>query len=422
MGFTAGYKVNENTDYEFTVSNETLSELVQGGGITEDDISDYCYSALVDSRVAKIVETQHHTSFESDWENIVKSTYYTYFPTTSPLTAANPTFNMSLLNSVDTVYQRNILTWEGTIYPNTENEKTGAFLVMDIKDIKKWYVDFNNAGFITTSVTSAVNDQTPMPDTYNWPGYTGNVYQYISNSYVHSEFKTVAAADNINKSLFIINVLNFNDQLAIAELNPSTHGSATIGSEDIHYSAMSDEHLNRYGEYLNPAVPQRNYQGVTGSWGAVGDYRSTLEYPGAPRDDIANVSFQSWTELSNDEMLYNLAGNWGQQNTSCNMQGEQPSITKSESIIIKWMSWSGLLFKYNDTMYKPIIERGVIVGYTANMDAPSEFDRMTNVTGNNISPVLPVSKIRAGNDPIDGLRFGDEMVDAVYLGDILVYR
>lgn len=28
MAFTAGYKVNEGTQYEFTVSNETIQEMV----------------------------------------------------------------------------------------------------------------------------------------------------------------------------------------------------------------------------------------------------------------------------------------------------------------------------------------------------------------------------------------------------------
>ena len=54
MGFTIGYKVNENTDYEFTVSNETIDEVVLDTGITEADIAAYCYSALIDSRIVTV--------------------------------------------------------------------------------------------------------------------------------------------------------------------------------------------------------------------------------------------------------------------------------------------------------------------------------------------------------------------------------
>ena len=55
MGFTAGYKLNTGTQYEFTVSNETIAEAVAAdGGITEGDISPYCYTALVDSRIQSV--------------------------------------------------------------------------------------------------------------------------------------------------------------------------------------------------------------------------------------------------------------------------------------------------------------------------------------------------------------------------------
>lgn len=391
MSFTAGYVVNEGTEYEFTVSDETISEVVQDTGISESDIAEYCYSALIDTRVAKIVATQHHTSFEPDWESIVKSNYYTYFPTTSPLTSAVPTFNKDLLNTTDKVYQRNFLMWYGTIYPGTPQEKTGEFLVMDMVDIKKWYLDFNDAGFSTTpvSVTSSVNDQIPLPEGYTWQGYTGDAYRYVSNTIAHASMKTVTTADNVDKNLFVINVINFNDQLAIGELNPSSHGQSDIGMEDIMYAGMRDEWLNRYGGYFNPSSPQRSYQGVSGDWGAVGDYRGTPIYPAAPRGDLINVSFESWAELSNDDMLYQITGNWGQQNANCAMQGSQLSITKDMNIFLKWQSWCGLLFEFNGTRYKPIIQQGVVIGYSSDMTKESEWDDMTNVTGNNISPTPP---------------------------------
>lgn len=309
---------------------------------------------------------------------------------TTPLSAAKPTFNKSLLSSVDSVYQRNFLIWNGTIYPHTENEKTGDFLVMDIKDIKKWFLDFSNAGFSQSTVETAVNSPLPVPDTYSFPGYTGDVFTYTGNSYVHASFNTVNDTDNIDKNLFVINAFDFNNQLAIGELNPSTHGSSTLGMEDIAYAGMRDEHLNRYGGYLNPGEPQKSYQGVTGSWGAVGDYRNAPEFPGCPRDDLMNCSFTSYVPLSNDDMLFMMSGNWGQQNGICSMYDEQTCITTKEKSILKWMSWAGVLFKYNNIMYKPIIEQGVVIGYSSDMSKPSEWDNMTNVTGNNIPLTPPV--------------------------------
>lgn len=52
------------------------------------------------------------------------------------------------------------------------------------------------------------------------------------------------------------------------------------------------------------------------------------------------------------------------------------------------MSFVGLYFKVNGTMYKPVIgSNNVVEGYTDDLDADSQIDNITNVTGNTISPV-----------------------------------
>lgn len=391
MAFTAGYKVNENTQFEFTVSNETIHEMVQAeGGITDSDLVDYCYSALIDSRVYRIFPEMHVTSMDADWGSTVASQYYAHMAGGPNLTNVKPTFNKDLLNDTDQAYQRNFLVWEGTIYPNTEQAKTGTFLVMDVKNLHNFYVDFSNAGFGTGSVASSDYSQT-YPE-YGWPGYTGPVYTYIGNSLVHSTIMTNNNDPQLNPdhNLFVINVMIFNDQLAIAEMNPSTHGNSNIGSEGIAYAPFSDEWLNRGGGYLNWDDPQRHYQGVTGSWGAIGDYRNAYDYPGAPSDEIGSLSFLSYVPLGNDDMLLELSGQWGQQNYASGLGITYGGLTTSKSTILKWQSWCGLLFKYEDVFYKPIIQQGVVVGYSDDMDAESEYDDMTNVTGNNISPTPPV--------------------------------
>lgn len=390
MPFTAGYKVNANTQFEFTVSDETLQEVVQGGGITESDIADYCYTALIDSRVAKVVPEMHTTSFEPGWEGTVASEYYAYMAGGPALTTVKPTFNKDLLGSTDTAYQRNFLVWEGTIYPNTEQAKQGTFLVMDVVNLHNFYVDFSNAGFGTTTVTSSVA-MDPLPAGYTWPGYTGTAYEYISNTYAHAAIMTNNNDPQLNPdhNLSVVNVMVINDQLAVAELNPSSHGSSYLGGEDIRYAGFSDEWLNRGGGYLNPGDPQKHYQGVTGTWGAIGDYRSAPDYPGCPSDGVGSLGYSSYVQLSNDDMLLNVYGQWGQQNASNTLGIEFGRLTTSKSTILKWQSWCGLLFKYEDIYYKPIIQGGVIVGYSDDMTAESEYDDMTNVTGNNIDPNPP---------------------------------
>ena len=408
MPFTAGYKVNANTQFEFTVSDETLQEVVQGGGITESDIADYCYTALIDSRVAKVVPEMHTTSFEPGWEGTVASDYYAYMAGGPALTTVKPTFNKDLLGSTDTAYQRNFLVWEGTIYPGTENEKTGTFLVMDVVNLHNFYVDFSNAGFTTTTVTSSVS-MDPLPAGYTWPGYSGTAYEYISNTYAHAAIMTNNNDPQLNPdhNLSVVNVMVINDQLAVAELNPSSHGSSYLGTEDIRYAGFSDEWLNRGGGYLNPGDPQKHYQGVTGNWGAIGNYSSAPDYPGCPSDAAGSLGYSSYVQLSNDDMLLNVFGQWGQQNANNTLGIEFGRLTTSKSTILKWQSWCGLLFKYEDIYYKPIIQSGVVVGYTDDMSKPSEYDDMTNVTGNNISPNPPDKPVIPDDETWSAIRLGD---------------
>lgn len=390
MPFTKGYKVNANTQFEFTVSNETLSEVVLGGGITEGDLADYCYTALIDSRVAKVVPEMHTTSFEPGWEGTVASEYYAHMAGGPALNTVIPTFTKDLLGSTDQAYQRNFLVWEGTIYPGTEQAKQGTFLVMDVKNLHNFYVDFSNAGFGTTTVTSGVA-MDPLPEGYVWPGYNGTAYEYVSNTSAHAVIMTNNNDPQLNPdhNLSVVNVMVINDQLAVAELNPSSHGSSYLGSESIAYAPFSDEWLNRGGGYLNPSDPQKHYQGVTGNWGAIGDYRSAPGYPGCPNPAAGSLGYASYVPLSNDDMLLHLFGQWGQQNAANTLGIEFGGLTTSKSTILKWQSWCGLLFKYEDIFYKPIIQGGIVVGYSDDMSTESEYDDMTNVTGNNISPTPP---------------------------------
>lgn len=50
----------------------------------------------------------------------------------------------------------------------------------------------------------------------------------------------------------------------------------------------------------------------------------------------------------------------------------------------------GMFFNWNGTEYKPVIENGIVIGYTDNMASPSDIDNWTDVSGHNISPTPPV--------------------------------
>ena len=175
MAFTTGYKVNEGTDYEFTVSNETIAEAVQAdGGITESDIAAYCYSALIDSRIETVKAESHTDVMQPGWASWCQDYAMFYYIDNTRYINSNTGIN----NTSDKVYERNFLIWYGTIYPGEENAKTGWFLIMDIKDIKKFYVDFSNAGFGQTTVAST---RTDSGVTTPFTGYSGDAYTYNSS-------------------------------------------------------------------------------------------------------------------------------------------------------------------------------------------------------------------------------------------------
>lgn len=396
MGFTQGYKVNANTQFEFTVSNETLSEVVQGGGITEGDIADYCYTALIDSRVHSLFAG---ATYDGGWDGSACTSWANEHcagifrsPLSGGIADRGPAFNKNLIETTDQCYQRNFLTWEGTIYPGTEDEKTGTFLVMDVVDLHRWYINYDSAGFYQTTVTSAVN-QDPLPEGYVWPGYTGTVYGYNNNQ---GDFYVVHADNNDphlnpNTNLKLCNVLVNAEDLWIGHLNPASKGPNQIGSSGLANAANS-----LYGWYWGAnndatylSTGSHMYQAHAVAFGAVPDYGGAGDYPGCPNPGAGSLGFSTYFVCDNDNMVVQLAGNWGQQNYASGCSFINSSQTTDPTTVLKWQSWCGLKFQYNNTMYKPIIQGGIIVGYSDDMDAESEYDDMTNVTGNNISPTPP---------------------------------
>lgn len=371
MGFTAGYKVNEGTDYEFTVSDETIQEAVQAtGGITEADIADYCYSALIDSRIETVKAESHTDVQQPGWASWCQDHAMFYYINNTRYINSNVGIN----NSSDTVYERNFLIWFGTIYPGEPEEKSGWFLIMDIKDIKKFYVDFSNAGFGQTTVAST---RTDSGVTTPFAGYSGDAYTY--NSSLANVYPNIYTDDDQITTIRVINVLNINDELWIGRLNPSNYGEATTAYSTYGYAQWIDYKLTGW---LSASDNEHFFQKGTINWAGIPKIID-MDYPDLGFD--VSPVIRTYAE-STDDMILDI---------SAEHYGGFPVVTyavpacKTLNGILTWMSWCGLLFKYGGTTYKPIIESGVIVGFSSNMFTPSEFDTMTNVTGNNISPTPP---------------------------------
>lgn len=323
MAFTAGYKVNEGTQYEFTVSNETIQEMVQASesGIGEADLGPYCYSALIDSRVYQLRAAQGNFAWPdhtgADFAAIAKECCPGIVEGWSePMTSEHPAFNKELLDNSDVVYQRNFLVWEGKIYPGTENEKTGVFLVMDMVDIKRWYVNFDNAGFGTTNVESKIYET--APEGYVWPGYTGPMYTYAPGDFqwpvMHCDNNDPHL--NPNTNIYITNILVVNDEYWVGSLNPGSGCQSYMGGSGCAYAGKSLYgwywNGSSNGGYLSTSGMRRMYQRGSMDFMGLPDYSNAPELPGAPRNDIGSLNYQCYAVTDSDNIVVNLSGNWGQ--------------------------------------------------------------------------------------------------------------
>lgn len=385
MGFTAGYKLNAGTQYEFTVSNETIPEAVAAeGGITEADIADYCYTALVDSRIETVKAESHTDVQQPGWASWCQDHAMFYYINNTRYINSNVGIN----NSSDTVYERNFLIWYGTIYPGEPEEKTGWFLIMDIKDIKKFYVDFSNAGFGQTTVAST---RTDGGVTTPFTGYSGDAYTY--NSSLANVYPNIYTDDDQITTIRVINVLNINDELWIGRLNPSNYGEASTAYSTYGYAMYIDYKLTGW---LSTSDNEHFFQKGSISWAGVPKIID-MDYPDLGFD--VSPVIRSYAESTDDMILDISAEHYG----GFPVATSAVPACKTLNGILKWMSWCGLLFKYGGNTYKPIIQNGVIVDFSSDMFTPSEFDTMTNVTGNNISPVPPGPAPGPEGDEIDDM-------------------
>lgn len=376
MPFTIGYKVNENTNYEFTVSNETISEMVQNDGITEQDIANYCYTALIDNRIHRLIASD--TAPPLNFSNAAAIRTWSHEHTPFYFGEPEQVISNTDLNGVsDTVYERNFLIWHGTIYPNTENEKTGTFLVMDIADIKRWYINYDTNMFYETELES-----TSTREGGTFTGYNGTAYSYNSNAITGNPQFRCDNNDplfNPDTNLSVCNVLVINNELWVGQLNPSTKGKNEILYAYSVYANFMSPTLRGYLDNTITEYPTYYQKGTINFAGI--PYVPNMNYPETSGE---NFTFHSYAETNNDYIIDvsgRYGGDWNVETGGV--------LCKTLNALKNWMSWCGLKFRYDDTMYKPIIEQGVIIGYTDNMSTPSEYDNMTNVTGNNITPTPP---------------------------------
>lgn len=382
MGFTLGQKFNENTDWEFRISNETIAQVVAGTGISESDIADYCYSAFIDKRITSVIPESTRNSNDG---------LYPWAQECCPVYNTNQGQHPSKLKmNVDVLednkvecYERNILVYYGTV-----NGVTGHYLVMDIHDIKKWIIDCDGSGaFGSMSVTS----------TADFNGINGTIYTYDTNNVPIISPKDAPAGTTGNLSP--CNIVNIDSTLWVGFFTPIAHSKNLICNEKLSHAAWEFDYAA--GDTFNVGATGYVYQGDATTLQGWCEF-SDLEFP---LSQGPTTTFTTYIDADGFNII-KISGQYGNNNnpfvTNCEIGNMFTTIKALHTV----ESWAGFLFYDNGVTYKPIIEGGIVVGFTSDMDIPSEWDNMTNVTGNHISPTPPTPPTPDNPFDVDAETYG----------------
>jgi hypothetical protein len=388
MSLEAKQTFNAGTDWEFKVS-DTLSNLIANNQFNENTLADYCYSAFIDDMVGGVVMWEDLGNGNSN--QYAREHCGVYWNNDSKV-PNHVIMNYALANKSDVVYMRNVLLYNSFLSGNEMN-KTSARVVVDIRDIKKWYMNFDKGdGIYSTPVTSS---PTYSPEN----AFSGTVYQYQSSvSYgatIEADKPQETTLDA--QALHPCNILIINNEVFIGFLNPSNNYRPSPSALGFTGYSQSWCQNNTYG-YSELWTWLKNdsfmYTASTNYYIGYPSLSNTYEFPDVQTTDGAR---QSYIECDNGIIArvgFRISDDYY---TGTNAAYDGTYGAKDKNTILKWFSWCGLKFKSENTMYKPIIEGGIIIGYTSDMTTPSEFDQMTNVTGNNI-PVIPPSPVTPSGD------------------------
>ncbi|MBO5839309.1 MAG: hypothetical protein J6R06_06535 [Bacteroidales bacterium] len=143
------------------------------------------------------------------------------------------------------------------------------------------------------------------------------------------------------------------------------------------YATWVDRTVYRYNQtYGSNSNNVARYCPVFGNQSAITLPNSSGETSKWAIDDTGNYAVR-FTYKAADQYSYLWT-------TYCNVK----YWVCSEDELLHVLARSGLKFEYNNTIYKPIAENGVIVGYTDDMDKESEWDNWHDYTDHEV-PITP---------------------------------
>lgn len=390
MAYTIDQVVNSGTDYEYSLS-VPIRQLMNNGIWTPENVSEYVFAGLTDTRVQYIadipdpdtaVTSQSTNHSYNDEYNM--TTFESWSRNTPNLVLAQRGSELSDFQ----FYQRNVLVSPATPGSTALGLDT-LRLVLDIKDIKKFMMDFDSNAVHSQVTLTSFNGTTGN-------GYTGSAYHWGSSVTVGP---TVTSKDpapaGTTIQLHVASICIINGEMWFGYLNPSTNHNEFYTNQGFsrrlfniygHSSQTNQYRSGKRGMQTSSTSKYSLYPGWSGGSGAV-------IFP-AYADIGSSSTDKNFYYEGHDKTIIECAFKYndpydGVAATSCSMSSGH--LVKDFDGLCNWLSWCGLYFKINNTIYKPIITGGIITGYTNDMSTVSDFDTLKNVTGNNVPVTPPVT-------------------------------
>lgn len=275
-------------------------------------------------------------------------------------------------------YGRNILLytdsgWSGTNqHLRSDDIMSGMYVVTDV-DIKKLYFNTGNTSSTINAVTGDVSSATYR----NLSG--AEVLNRDNDQSVAIAVYTILIDGNNNWYLYRPDVFPYNERIISNNRLGSGWDSAP--------TAFHKEGNVGFGRVTIPN-PLPDFETHTNY---LVNYASDGNDFEIDPDTIANYgSGTSYFIYDTSESAYTIflytPYAWGSR-----------CIEKEEGVFLQQLANAGLYFKYDNTMYKPLASAGFLDGYTTDMTQESDWDNISNVTGNTV-PVRPPAPVPPSED------------------------
>ena len=374
--------INQGTDYEFSVS-ESIADLITHGKFTESELGSYMTCGYIDNRVQGIVTPNLSLSQMGDYIDSCM-----FVPSAVTGFSADYSWNKQFPDDFQ-YYKRNLLVYSEANINNgqylTDQDYTKWYIVLDI-DIKKFYLKDT---FRTTDTIAG----------FTYTDSNGESVE-INGSYNNSEYQSLWQDDNTATNLFVIGLSVINDKM---------------------YFYMDNPHNQAYPKPLNSCAVWYD-GGIKGGTGGefITDVTGSADisfmpvlnglpdYTNGQENQTPSQEYISGFTNSNGEFFEVSKNGHGYayyDATSISVRLDYIGAKATKGMrLAEIFAWAGFKFKFKNTWYKPIISGGIVTGYTDDMSEESEWDDMTNVTGNTVPsgpPTPPPPPVPVDDDYTD---------------------